>query len=83
MQYYVIDWCNFNTSFFDATVEVIPYFTNIFFGFLVILKFILILPGFGIISHVVSTFSKKPIFGYLGMVYAMLSIGVLGFIVWA
>ena len=45
--------------------------------------YIMILPGFGIISHVISTFTKKPIFGYLGMAYAMVAIGVIGFVVWA
>lgn len=45
--------------------------------------YIIIIPGFGIVSHVVSTFSGKPVFGILGMIYAMFSIGILGFLVWS
>jgi heme/copper-type cytochrome/quinol oxidase subunit 1 len=45
--------------------------------------YILILPGFGIIRHILSNFTNKPAFGTLGIIYAMLRIGVLGFIVWA
>ncbi|MBA3845056.1 MAG: cbb3-type cytochrome c oxidase subunit I [Planctomycetes bacterium] len=75
---------NFGTTFLDASKGGDPVlYQHIFWFYSHPAVYIMVLPGFGAVTHIIAAFSQKRVFGYLGMVLALAAIALLGFVVWA